>query len=253
MKERFELDIKDIQIIVHKKESENFIFNNPEREFDGFVMITSGNGIFTDPQRVRHTISKGDMIIANFKDKYTIEFDEPCSYVTTGLTLDTDKTLLPFLHRCSKTEYDEILNICKIWQSRSWDSYAKCRIRLLNFYLNIINIDSLYEHVDSDIKKALEYIHNHFKTNFSGNDLSNFCLVSLSYLRGKFLRQTGNTIVKYRDSLRVEAAKEMLKSGCFTVTEIANELGYCDVYHFSKAFSAYTGFSPTKWRKHFEV
>jgi len=71
--------------------------------------------------------------------------------------------------------------------------------------------------------------------------------VSMSYLRTRFLKQTGQTIGKYRDSLRIAAAKEMLESKYFTVTEIANELGYCDVYHFSKVFSTYVGMSPTKW------
>jgi len=251
MKEGFELDITDIQIIVHKKENANFVFRNPEREFDGFIMITSGKGTVTDPEGARHMISKGDMIIANFGDRYMLEFEEPCSYVTSGLTLNTDKTLLPFLHKCSKKEYDTILDICEVWQSRSWDSYTKCRIKLMNHYLNLIHIDSSYINVDSDINNALKYIHKHFKTNFSGEEVASFCHVSLSYLRGKFLKQTGYTIVEYRDSLRIAAAKEMLKSGCFTVTEIASELGYCDVYHFSKGFSTHTGLSPTKWLHRF--
>jgi len=247
MKEKFTLDITNIQIIVHKSEEKNFVFDNPKRAFDGFIMITSGNGFISDSNGIHHKISKGDMVITNLGDKYKIEFEEPCSYITSGLTIVTDKKLFPFIHRCNKKEYDEILKICDIWQSRSWDSYAKCRIKLMNFYINIIDENSLYKNVDTDIKNALEYIHRNFKKNFSGNDIASECSVSLSYLRGKFMKQTGMTVLQYRDSLRIAAAKEMLESGYFTASEIASELGYCDVYHFSKSFANQVGLSPRKW------
>lgn len=247
MKEKFTLDITNIQIIAYKTEGKNFVFDNPKRAFDGFVMITSGKGFVTGTDGVRHSITKGDMIIVNLGDSYKIEFEEPCSYITSGLTIVTDKKLFPFIHRCSKKEYDEISEICNIWQSRSWDSYAKCRIKLMNFYINIIDENSLYKNVDTDIKNALEYIHRNFKKNFSGNDIASECSVSLSYLRGKFLKQTGMTVLQYRDSLRIAAAKEMLESGYFTASEIASELGYCDVYHFSKSFANQVGLSPRKW------
>ena len=61
------------------------------------------------------------------------------------------------------------------------------------------------------------------------------------------MKQTGMTVLQYRDSLRIAAAKEMLESGYFTASEIASELGYCDVYHFSKSFANQVGLSPRKW------
>ena len=55
--------------------------------------------------------------------------------------------------------------------------------------------------------------------------------------------------ISYRDNLRIIAAKEMLESGIFSATEIAAELGYCDIYHFSKVFKKYVGVSPTEYNK----
>lgn len=249
VKDILQLDITNIQIIVHKKESEGFVFDNPRREFDGFIMFTSGNGYVTAPNGKCYEVSKGDMVLANSGDNYKIEFKQPCSYVTSGIALDTDKALLPFIHKCNKKEYDEIVDICECWQSRSWDSYAKCRIKLMNFYLSLFSNNILSKAIDYDIEKALNYIHNNFKKNFSGSEISEFCSLSLSYLRNKFLKQTGYTIVEYRDSLRIAAAKEMLASHYFTVAEIAAELGYCDTYHFSKKFKQHTGISPLTWLK----
>lgn len=249
MKDSFRLDITDIQIIVHKTEEANFRFFNRKRSFDGFVMMTEGSGFATDKYGKKHKFSKGDIIITNKGDNYLVEAEEPCSYVTSGLTLETDKEVFPFFFKCKERQYDEILRICKVWQSRSWDSYEECRIGLLKFYLELMKTTVEKKNTDRDIEKATAFIHENFRVNFSGKEISEYCSVSLSYLRAKFLRQTGKTIVEYRDALRIAAAKEMLESRYFTVTEIAAELGYCDVYHFSKTFSSYTGCAPTVWAK----
>ena len=247
MNQRLELDIDSISIIAHKNEEPGFKFEAMGRAHDGFVMITRGTGYVTDPKGKKHKISSGDAFITSQGDFYTIESDEEFSYVTSGIILKTDKALLPVIYKCSERQQKNIIELNKVWQSRSWDSYAICRIGLLRFYMEIIKETLERKNVDSDIAKAIEYIHDNFKTNFTGKELSEYCSVSMSYLRARFLKQTGQTIVRYRDSLRIAAAKEMLESKYFTVTEIATELGYCDVYHFSKAFSAYVGMSPTKW------
>ncbi len=247
MHEELVLDITDIQIIVHKTEEKNFRFFNPKRSFDGFVMLTEGSGFVTDKNGKKHTFSRGDMLITSKGDQYLVEFEEPCSYVTSGLTLCTNTKQLPFIYRCMERQHDEILKICNIWQSRSWDSYQKCRISLLNFYLELIESTVSVSKMEKDISKAVEFIRENFKRNFSGEEIAEYSSLSLSYLRAKFLHQMGMTIVKYRDSLRIAAAKEMLESRYFTIKEIAAELGYCDVYHFSKFFSSNVGISPAKW------
>ena len=245
------LDIDDIQIIVHKIEEENFFFQNSKRAFDGFAMITSGKGYATDADGKRYDVSEGDMIIVNKNDSYSIALDGGGSYVVSGLSLNLDKKMLPFIHRCTDGQYKRIIDICKKWQSRSRDSYAVCRIGLLQFYLEVIQNDTKKELENDYVTRAISYVHKNFKRNFSGKDIASYCSVSISYLRSQFLKHTGKTIVGYRDSLRIAAAKEMLESRYFTVTEIASELGYCDVYHFSKVFSAYVGCAPTEYAAYY--
>lgn len=247
MNDALTLDIDDIQIIVHKTEEENFFFHNSKRAFDGFAMITEGRGYATDADGKRYAISKGDMIIVNKSDSYSISLEGGGSYVVSGLSLDLDKKMLPFVHRCTYGQYKRIIDICQKWQSRERDSYAACRIGLLQFYLEVVQNVAQQDGAEDYITRAISYVHENFKRNFSGKEIAEYCSVSLSYLRSKFLKQTGKTIVGYRDSLRIAAAKEMLESRYFTVTEIASELGYCDVYHFSKVFSAYVGCSPTEY------
>lgn len=247
MNKRLELDIKNINIIVHKSEEQNFKFYNPAREHDGFVMLTKGSAVVTLDLGKQIELECGDAFLVNAGTCYTIEARSECAYVTSALDLATDKTMLPNIYKCSPSCQKKILELSKIWQSRSWDSYAACRIGLLDFYFHIFKENISTERYDCDVSKAIEFIHDNFKRNFSSKELSEYCSMSQSYLRAKFIKQTGFTVVSYRDSLRIAAAKEMLESGYFTVTQIASELGYCDVYHFSKSFAAHEGLSPKKW------
>jgi AraC-like DNA-binding protein len=48
---------------------------------------------------------------------------------------------------------------------------------------------------------------------------------------------------------RVERACNLLRFSALSITEIAGELGFCDVHYFSRQFSARTGVSPSAFRK----
>lgn len=69
------------------------------------------------------------------------------------------------------------------------------------------------------------------------------CILSQSYFRKMFIQYTGMSPSRYRADVKCAMAKNMLKSGVLNVSEIADKLGYCDVYHFSKEFKKNTGLS----------
>ena len=71
---------------------------------------------------------------------------------------------------------------------------------------------------------------------------------STSHLSTVFRREVGTTIGDYRRRIRIEKARAMLDAGKLTVSEISDRLGFCDVAHFSKSFSACTGVSPTRYQ-----
>ena len=64
------------------------------------------------------------------------------------------------------------------------------------------------------------------------------------YLSRIFSTQTGQTITQYLRQLRLERAAELLKSREYNVTEVALEVGYNSLSHFSAAFQETFGCCP---------
>ena len=74
------------------------------------------------------------------------------------------------------------------------------------------------------------------------------CGVSACYFRRLFQEYSGESPASFRQRHRIERAKQLLLSDeQYTVSEVAQELGFSDVYHFSKTFKKYCGQSPKKY------
>lgn len=70
---------------------------------------------------------------------------------------------------------------------------------------------------------------------------------SSSYLSRTFSATTGMTITQYVRKRRIEKAAEMLVTGRYNVSEVAVEVGYQSLSHFSKAFQQVKGCLPSKY------
>ena len=73
--------------------------------------------------------------------------------------------------------------------------------------------------------------------------------LSADYLIRIFSERYGVTPYQYLLSLRLEAAKSLLRSSDLGVEEIAVQTGFSSVYTFSRFFRKQTGRSPTVYRK----
>ncbi len=74
------------------------------------------------------------------------------------------------------------------------------------------------------------------------------CGVSECYFRRLFQEYSGETPMNFRQRHRIERAKQLLLSDeRFTISEIAHELRFSDIYHFSKTFKKFVGLSPLKY------
>ncbi len=71
--------------------------------------------------------------------------------------------------------------------------------------------------------------------------------LSYDYFKELFIKQYGVSPVKYITALRIEKAKELLITGRYTISQIAMECGFDNVYYFSTVFKKHTGTPPSKY------
>jgi Transcriptional regulator containing an amidase domain and an AraC-type DNA-binding HTH domain len=70
------------------------------------------------------------------------------------------------------------------------------------------------------------------------------------YISKIFKEETGESPINYLIKIRLEKAKDiLLNSDSGSIKSIANQVGYDDVYHFSKLFKKYYGYSPLYYKK----
>lgn len=75
--------------------------------------------------------------------------------------------------------------------------------------------------------------------------------VGLSYenFRKRFAQLTGESPGHYQKRRRIEWACAAIYHGGSSFKEIADLLGFCDVFHFSKAFKQEIGLTPSEYRR----
>jgi len=79
-------------------------------------------------------------------------------------------------------------------------------------------------------------------------DMAEYCGVSDDQLRRIFLKHTGCLPKLYVDRYKLRRAGELLTGTEKNISQIAQELGYLDQYHFSRRFKAIMGLSPQQYR-----
>jgi AraC-like DNA-binding protein len=104
------------------------------------------------------------------------------------------------------------------------------------------------ESIKSEITKIIQGDLSEQQFNFS-QILSSSLHKDYSSLSKLFSEAEGITIEKFFIDQKIERAKEMLAYGEKNLNEIAYELGYSSLAHFSAQFKKITGFTPSQFKK----
>ena len=102
----------------------------------------------------------------------------------------------------------------------------------------------------SPIYPAVAYVHNHRQEMVTMNDMARLCHLSPSYFSRLFRREMGENFINYVNRIKVQWAKERLRSSNDSVVQIAQELGYMDSSYFISVFKKFEGTTPLAYRQH---
>ena len=99
------------------------------------------------------------------------------------------------------------------------------------------------------IRKAKQYIKDHYMDPITLDEVAESIGFSSSYFSTFFKKETGTGFNQYLIEVRMDAAKEYLRTSSRSVAEICNLVGYHDLKHFSRVFRKACGMTPGEYRK----
>ena len=103
-------------------------------------------------------------------------------------------------------------------------------------------------HIESRLQKARRRIEQKLGNKLSLKDLAVIAAISPEHLCREFKKAYGEPPLEMRNRLRINAAIKLLQYSDHPIKQISEDLGYSDIYHFSKAFKKQTKLSPGKFR-----
>jgi len=96
-------------------------------------------------------------------------------------------------------------------------------------------------------QKVIHFFDSHITEN---PNLESICLntgYSCTYLQNVFKERTGKSIMEYYKIAKLEKAKDLIREGDYTFTQIASVLNYSSLHYFSKIFKRYIGMTPSEY------
>ena len=142
------------------------------------------------------------------------------------------------------------IKLYNVWQSKHPGYYATAMSILYMIVAEFRKSDSRYTTNTNAAKLQASYgymLTHCCDPDFSYKEMCAASGLSYDYFKELFKTTYGMTPVRSVTSLRVDKAKELLITGHYSVTEIAEACGFENVYYFSTVFKKETGLPPSRY------
>ena len=128
---------------------------------------------------------------------------------------------------------------------RSFDIMRNTLLQRLGSLNGSVNMDLIR---NQTLRNVLEYLNRHFSQAISFQELCELHNINGSYLSQLFKKELGITFTAYLTQLRMNRAKELLKTTNLRISEISDALGYDYYFNFTKLFKKEVGMTPKEYR-----
>ncbi|CAH8769259.1 helix-turn-helix domain-containing protein [Paenibacillus dendritiformis] len=143
----------------------------------------------------------------------------------------------------------------RLFLSRSYGAEEEAKLVLKQLMIHLLRIDregtgerKTSYHLSEAIHEIANYIRQNPGASHRIQDLAQRAQLSPRYFSVKFKELIGTSVQTYIIRSRIERAEHLLHHAGMNVTEVADALGYRDIFFFSRQFKQYTGRSPSEIR-----
>lgn len=95
--------------------------------------------------------------------------------------------------------------------------------------------------------RITDYLERHLTEPLTIDQICRDNLISRSLLQKICKQKTSLGVIEYLSHLKINAAKEMIRTSRMNFTQIAESLGYTSIHYFSRQFKKVTGMTPSNY------
>ena len=230
--------------------------------------LTQGQIIFHEPNELHAHISDSkapnNMLVASFTT------DSDAMKFFAKKTFNTDKTartlLSLFISEAKNAlggiipgEYDDKNNLD--FSKAPFGSVQLLFCHLSELLIRLIRENSEFNNkiVSTEESRAvaqsslceltIEYMKENAYSGLTLNDICTHLMIGKSRLSQIFKANSGKSVMEYYNLIKIAEAKKLLRTDKYTISQIADMLGYSCIHSFSRAFKTTVGISPTIYKK----
>ncbi len=223
--------------------------------------VASGAGTYVCEGK-RHTISTGDLflIFPSQVVSYAADPEDPWEYYWVGFQGTEAKRMInlagfrkdkPVLRMPEGSDIRSFL--LRIYESRgSTPSADAAMIGYLYLFLGRLIQENRPHQPEYGTREYLEQALRFIQYNYAGDigvsDIASYAGISRSQLYRAFVAYFTISPNEFLQKYRINEACSLLRSGRFTVTEVAGSVGYADPLYFSRVFKKVKGMTPTEYQ-----
>ncbi|HWT73498.1 MAG TPA: AraC family transcriptional regulator [Mobilitalea sp.] len=248
-----------------------------DHDFAEMTYVLSGKGKYLIEGK-EYDVEAGDLVICNPGVKHThiiINPKEPTIEFISGFTDFHFKNMAPNSIELSDKSYilhttaelkQEISKHCFTMiaerEGNQVGRYFMFKTHLMQMLLLVMREIADVENTEQKgynfetynknyaVNRIITYLNENYEHKISLEQIAHNMYLSPVYISKIFKEETGESPINYLIKIRLEKAKDiLLNSDGGSIKNIANQVGYDDVYHFSKLFKKYYGISPLYYKK----
>lgn len=274
-----ELSIKKIITIHYYEYMSNFVFDGESHDFWEFLCVDKGEVLVTAGQE-HHVLKSGDIIFHKPGEFHALAANGVIAPNLVVISFDCQSSCMQLFEdkRMTIGEVEQLLIAGIIAEAR-----ANFSNRLDNPYLELLtrksnlpfgceqmiklHLEQLLlslcrkiqepdsnHHADSEVTDSqrlyasiLEYLENNIRRQLTVDQICKANLIGNSQIKRLFQEKNQSGVMECFIHMKMEHAKQLIRSRQMNFTQIADYLGYTSIHYFSRQFKKETGMTPSEY------
>lgn len=253
----YDFSVAEIRIAMYVKPGRGAAVHH-DRPFHGLALHLSPDPgeekryVFADGKTV--SVGQNEIIYLPKGSDYTVFSKQSGNCYAINFELSEEIAFEPFSVKVKNAPafIKEFERAAELWRDKRPAFHMQCKgtlYQILAMLQQEYRLRYMAQSTAALIAPAAEYIHHHYsKEAITIPQLAALCGISEDYFRKIFRNVYGVSPRKYINELKLSYARELIRSGMYTVTEAAELSGFSDTSYFSREFKKATGQAPKEYK-----